>query len=135
MKLMIDGKLWKESDLINDYLKKKYPTKLQWRRVHVGPLPDTEDARFYKVTQRWADAIVFDAEAEEIIIIEAKLRTDAGAIGQLELYAELFPTTPQFNSLRTKQIRKVFLCPDTDIGLIELCSKKNIDYVVWPSRD
>ncbi len=86
----------------------------------------------YIVTLRWADAIVYDNEKDEIIIIEAKLRADSGAIGQLKLYEKLFRSTPEFEFFKDKPIRKVFLTPQADLALAELTSAENIDYVVWP---
>ena len=132
MVILIEGKKWKESDLVNNYLWEMYRGKLQWRRVRLGVVPNKQFARMYSVTLRWADAIVYDAEKGEVIIIEAKLTTNAGAIGQLELYREQFLVTPEFSALRDKKIRLVFLCPILDAALAELCTKKAIDYVIWP---
>ena len=119
----------KESQMVHKWLLKNYPTALQWKRVRLGPLPDTKEARMYMVTQRWADAIfIHDGYVN---IVEAKLKPDAGAFGQLDLYASLFPQTPEFTQYRNWPIQKIFLCPVLDVGLVELASKKGIKYVVY----
>ena len=120
----------RETDLLNNYLWENHREDLQWRRVRLGVVPTKEMARQYMVLLRWADAVVI--HNNEVLIIEAKLRPQPGAIGQLELYQELFPQTPEFSAYKNHRIRLVFLTQFPDVDLAQLCSKKGIDYVIWP---
>ncbi len=132
MVILLEGKVWKESTLLINYLWENWRDYLQWRRVRLGILPSHELAKMYMVTLRWADAIVWDHVNDELVLIEAKLRTDSGAVGQLKLYKELLKRTPEFSQYAGKRIRLVFLCPTLDMNLAQLCSKEGIDYVIWP---
>lgn len=122
----------KESELVNKFLWEKYRTNLQWRRVRLGVLPSKELSRMYMVTLRWADAIVI--HEGNVLIIEAKLSPRADAVGQLLLYEKLFKNTPEFKQYWNNPIKKVFLCPKLDTQLAELCSEKEIEYVVYDPR-
>lgn len=129
---MPDVRPIKESEMVARWLWDKYPTAVQWRRVRIGPVPFPELGRMYNVTLRWADAI-FLWEGN-VYIVEAKLRPDAGALGQLDLYAKLFRQTPEFSNYKGWPIQKVFLTRWVDVALMELCSEKGIIYAVYEEK-
>ena len=114
---------------MNAWLWEKHKTALQWRRIRLGPIPNHEMARAYKVILRWADAIFI--EDGVVNIVEAKLRPNPTAIGQLEYYKELFPATPEFEEFSEAPIQLWHLAAITDLGIAELCSKKNINFEVF----
>lgn len=116
----------KESELVNKWLWKFHPTSLQWRRVRLGITPDKEKARIYMVILRWADAVFI--EDGIVHIVEAKLRPNAGAIGQLEHYQLLFRRTPEFSSYWKYPIQLILLTNYMDLEIVELCSQKGIKY-------
>jgi len=122
----------REWKLVYEYLITKYPNKLQWRRVRVGPLLKNE--KLYGVLRRWVDAIVYDHEEDLIIIIEAKMKPEPGALSQLELYRKLFPQTPEFELYKDKPIKLVFLTTMLDKELKALAKEKGIDYVVFKPK-
>ena len=119
----------KESDLVNRYLWMNHRIDLQWRRVRLGVLPMKDLARAYLVILRWADAIV--VHDGKILIIEAKLRPEPGAIGQLEMYERLFRATPEFYTYQNWPVQLVLLTPVMDIQLVDFCASKNIMYVLF----
>jgi len=119
----------KESELVNKWVWTFHPTALQWRRVRLGVVPTKEAAREYLVILRWAD-LVF-VENGEVNIVEAKLRPNAGAIGQLEHYKELFKRTPEFQQYWNYPINLILLTPYLDLEIVALCSKKGITYENW----
>lgn len=82
----------------------------------------------YRVLLRWADAIVYRDGI--VYIIEAKLRPSPSAIGQLEMYKDLFYRTPEFSQFHSCPTELVFLTTRYDWELVEFCSKKGIKYVV-----
>lgn len=130
--LKLDEKL-KESDLVNKYLWEKHKFSLQWRRVRLGMVPTKEMARAYMVILRWADAVIYDSD--QVTIIEAKLRPNAGAIGQLEHYKDLFQRTPEFEQYWNKKINMMLLTPVFDAEIAEFCTKKGILYELYPLEE
>jgi len=120
----------KESDLVNMYLWDKHRNDLQWRRVRLGVVPTHEMSRMHSVLLRWADAIVINDG--QVLIIEAKLRPNPSAFGQLDLYAKLFRVTPEFSAYASWPIRKQFLTTFPDLALGELASDKGVDYIIYP---
>ena len=123
----------KESDLVNKWLWEFHPSSLQWRRVRLGVVPDKEIARAYMVILRWADAVF--VENGVVTIVEAKLRPNAGAIGQLEHYKMLFGRTPEFSQYWNYPINLILLANYMDLEIVELCTKKNIKYVFYQPKE
>ena len=119
----------REARLVNEWLWLNYNTKPQWHRVRLGPAFDKETARMYKVLLRWADAVVLNDN--EILIIEAKMTPEPGAISQLEFYAQEFKHTPEFSDYWDFPQRLIFLTTREDEALHALASEKNIEYVVF----
>lgn len=119
----------KESVLLSRWLAKFHRQDLQWKRVRLGIVSNPEEAKFYKVTLRWADA-VFIADGF-VNIVEAKLKPDLGVIGQLEGYKKLFPLTPEFDAYKNWPIKLIILSPFLDLTISEIASEKGIIYDVW----
>lgn len=123
----------KESELVNKWVWQFHPTALQWRRVRLGVVPGKEMAREYMVILRWAD-LVF-VENGIVHIVEAKLRPDAGAIGQLEHYKLLFSRTPEFSQYWNYPVELILLTSYMDLEIVELCSKKGIKYEFYEIKE
>lgn len=120
---------FKETDLLNAWLWQFHRTDVQWRRVRLGVLPTKALARMYMTILRWADAIFLKDGI--VHIVEAKLRPDLGAIGQLEGYEKLFKQTPEFSAYQNWPIQKILLTTMRDLNVIQLASDKEIQYVVY----
>lgn len=118
-----------EAKLVNEWLLLNFPNSLQWKRVRLGPLPDKKLAKLYSVTLRWADAIAYKDGV--VYLIEAKLKPTASALGQLLDYKVLFPDTPEFEDLKDKQIKLIFLTTRLDESLKRLYEEHNIKYEVY----
>ena len=123
----------KESVLLSRWLAKFHRQDLQWKRVRLGIVSNPEEAKFYKVTLRWADAIFIDDGF--VNIVEAKLKPDLGVIGQLEGYKKLFPLTPEFDTYKDWPIKLIILSPFLDLTISEIASEKGITYDVWKPLD
>ena len=119
----------KESILLTKWLALFHRTALQWKRVRMGQVADHDEAKYYKVILRWADAVF--VEDGVVYIVEAKLRPDLGTIGQLEGYKELFIVTPEFQQYWNYPIKMILLSAYLDLNIAELCKKKDISYEVW----
>ena len=118
-----------ESVLLTLWLAKFHRTSLQWKRVRLGVPANPAEAKFFQVALRWADAIFI--EDGFVNIVEAKLRPDLGALGQLEGYKDLFAVTPEFSRFVEWPIRMILLSPVLDVGIAEIAAKKNIIYEVF----
>jgi len=119
----------KESILLTSWLKTFHRANPQWKRVRLGIPANPEEAKLYSVLLRWADAVFLKDGI--MYIVEAKLRPDLGAIGQLEGYKELLKITPEFSAYENWPVELILLSPIMDLAIAELCSKKNIIYEVW----
>ena len=122
-----------ESVLLTRWLREFHKTKLQWKRVRLGIAGNPQEAKFFKVTLRWADAVFIDDGF--VNIVEAKLNPGPGVIGQLEGYEELFPVTPEFSAYEKWPIKLIILSPKLDFLTAQLASKKGITYEVWKPQD
>ena len=124
--------IFKESTLINEWLRAKHPDALQWTRVRVGPFHNSKNDKTFGITRRWADAIFI--EDEVVHIVEAKLKPNPGAIGQLELYEKLFRNTPEFTQYKENDIKLIFLTMSMDAAVLELTSEKGILYEIFTEK-
>lgn len=118
-----------ERRFTNEYLREFYFDKHAQVRVWLGPSFPGKEANEYMVTGRWADVIVF--EPNLITIIEAKLEPKGDAIGQLELYAQMFGQTLRFEQYWKRPIKKVLLTTRLDEHVKELAEKNHIEYVIY----
>lgn len=118
-----------ENRLLYEWCIKNYPKALQWRRVRVGPIPKSPEEKLYGVLRRWVDAVIFTGK--KVILVEAKIRPHPDAIGQLLLYNELFPKTPEFSQLKDYPRELVFLTTKEDNAVRNLCRQHNIKFVVY----
>ena len=125
--------VFKETDLLNAWLWEKHRMDVQWRRVRLGVLPTKELARMYMTILRWVDAIYLKDGV--VYIVEAKLRAEPGALGQLKLYAKLFKQTPEFDQYKEWHIQKVLLTAVMDLNMAELASDEDIEYELFTLED
>lgn len=123
----------KESILLTAWLKEFHRTSPQWKRVRLGIPANPKEAKLYSVLLRWADAIFL--EDGIMYIVETKLRPEFGAIGQLEGYRELLKVTPEFSAYKNWPIKLILVSPVLDLGIAEICTKKDIIYEVWKPLD
>jgi hypothetical protein len=119
---------YEESKLLNSFLAARWPTRPAWKRVRLGPSPAPGAGPEFEVTKRWADAVLFDGE--RIWIIEAKLKADPGAFGQLKLYRQLFKETPEFVTFQDKPIELAVVQPLYDPAFQQLGEAEGIHVFV-----
>ena len=119
----------REALLLEEWVKKTYPDKLQWFRVRLGPAVFKGEEKLYQMLRRWANAVVFTGK--EVLIIEAKMRPMPEGIAELELYRDLFPQTPEFKAFWKYPVKLIYLTTWEDKAIKGLCEKKGIEYVVY----
>lgn len=119
----------KEARFLNEWLGMTFPAALQWKRVRLGPVADKAMAALLKITLRWADAVVF--ENGTVYIIEAKLRSDLGALAQLEEYKKLFRDTPEFSALADSPVEMILLLPYAWVDLVRAAAVRGIQVRIF----
>ncbi len=119
----------RENRLVAEWLEKTHPTALQWKRVRLGPIAPGKDPKYYGILRRFADIVFKDGST--IHIVEAKMRPKPDAIGQLLLYRDLFPMTPEFSEFKDMPLRLVFLTTIEDPVVKKMAAEMGIDYAVY----
>jgi hypothetical protein len=92
----------RESRLLAEYVAATWPNALVKLHCRLGPPVTNESGQFASAQElnllggafrRWADAVI--VEPTRLIVLEAKMVGTPAVIGQLELYLELVPRTPE----------------------------------------
>lgn len=133
---MVRKKPWqigKENAMLQAWMWKFHRTDPQWRRVRLGVLPTKESNRMYMTMLRWADALYLKGGV--VNLVEAKIRPDLGAMGQLNGYAKLFRNTLEFKNYWDWPIKKILLTAGRDLNIIQMCSEEGIDYIYFPLEE
>ena len=118
--------------MLSEWLVKTQKDKRWMTRVRLGsprpevPLPtmSPEEVAMIGVWRRWADAVIL--EDDHVTIVEAAIRPDPGKISQLELYAMLFPHTPELSPWRGLPLTLILLYAIEDPATILLARQKGI---------
>ena len=115
-----------EMRMLGEYIAREYPQATVFLRLRLGVIQpvgnhgdlDPAELRFLSALARYADAVVI--LPQEIVIVEAKMRSEPGAIAQLGLYARLAPMTPDLQPYLNRPIVKELVCsvPDPVVDLL-----------------
>lgn len=119
----------REAKFVNDWLRMFHSSALQWKRVRLGPDLPGGIGKMLDVVKKYVDAIFY--ENNIVHLVEAKIRTQSAAIGQLEIYTRLFRDTPEFLQYSDKPIQGILLVPTTDIDVKNLALEKGFKYEVF----
>jgi len=122
----------REMQMLTEWLTKTQKGKRWLTRVRLGspkpeiPRPEmsVEERAMIGSWRRWADALIL--EKDKVTIIEAAIRPDPGKISQLELYAKLFPHTPEYQAWRGVPIDLILLYAIEDPATNLLAREKGI---------
>ena len=123
---------WGETRLLSEYLALTYPEDLVFERLRLGAaaplMPSAEmtpaELAMVGVFRRWADAVV--VTPEDLIIVEAKVRSSPTAIGQLTLYQTLLASTPELKPyLARRQVLELVVAVE-DPAVSRLCASNGI---------
>lgn len=112
-----------EERLVSEYMVQHHAGARHMIRVRLGPLPPeakeaiTEGlpATMYGVTRHWADAVAI--YPDRIVLIEAKIKLRADAVGQLLIYEQLLPNTPELMpyASRNHELEIIYVQGDPDV--------------------
>ena len=100
-----------ELEMVSEYVARHYPNDEARFHVRLGAptqataaqLPAGVAKAIRMAFARWADAVVITPT--ELVVVEGKMRSDAGAISQLELYGDLVPYTPELAEFTGRRTR------------------------------
>jgi len=118
--------------MITEWLAKTQRGKRWLTRVRLGsprpevPRPDMspEELAMIGSWRRWADAIIL--EDKKATIVEAAIRPEPGDISKLQLYARLFPHTPEFFPWKALPVDLILLYAIEDPATILLAREAKI---------
>jgi len=122
----------REMQMITEWLAKTQRGKRWQTRVRLGsprpevPRPDMspEERAMIGSWRRWADAIIL--ENDKVTIVEAAIRPEPGDISKLQLYARLFPHTPELEAWHGLPIHMVLLYAIEDPATILMAREAKI---------
>jgi len=127
----------REMQMLTEWLVKTQAGKRWMTRVRLGspkpeiPRPEmsVEERAMIGSWRRWADAVIL--ENDKVTIVEAAIRPDPGKIAQLELYARLFPHTPELAAWHGLPIHLVLLYAIDDPATTMLAREKGIKAIEY----
>lgn len=115
---------------VDRWLKNEHRNALTWTRPRLGEIPPGEFEGLMGVVRCYPDAIF--VEDNVVHIVEGKLEPNATGVGQLQLYAQEFPKTPEFTQFKNLPVKLIFLTTRYDSRIEELCKLADISYVIYP---
>lgn len=127
----------RETAYMAEWAKKEFPNDVVEMRARLGRAPESlenemgPDAanRRFRPFMRWADGVVL--RADQVVIIEAKLRGDPAAVAQLKYYADLFGKTFAYREHWPKPRRLVLLTPWEDPDLEDYAQRQGVEVIHW----
>ena len=127
----------REMQMLAEWVAKTQAGKRVLQRVRLGsPGPSVptatmspEEAAMVGVWRRWADAVILEDKA--VTIVEAAIRPQPGKISQLELYAMLFPHTPEMAPWHGLPLSLLLLYAIEDPATILMARQKGIQCVEY----
>jgi len=122
----------REMQMLAEWIAKTQQGKRVLQRVRLGSPSSSvptaemgpEEMAMVGVWRRWADAVIL--EDKGVTIVEAAIRPQPGKISQLELYAMLFPHTPEMEAWKGLPISLLLLYAIEDPATILLARGRGI---------
>jgi hypothetical protein len=121
----------RESRLLAEYVAATWPNALVKLHCRLGPPVTNETGQFQSQEElnllggafrRWADAVI--VEPTRVIVLEAKMVLHPAVIGQLELYLELVPRTPELAPFLDRPAVGMIVCGQPDPATVSLATRR-----------
>jgi len=127
----------REMQMLTEWLTKTQRGKRWMTRVRLGsprpevPRPDMspEELAMIGGWRRWADAIIL--EDTHVTIVEAAIRPQPGDISQIQLYARLFPHTPELKAWHGLPIDMILLYAIEDPLVVTMAREAKIQAIEY----
>lgn len=120
-------------EFVNEY----FPHDRAFFNLRMGPAPlgvvekypGIDVDRYARVWKRTCDAVV--VTKDEIVLIEGELRRPVEGLGELLVYREHIPGTPELRPHLGKRVRAILVVPIPDPTLDMLVKEHNIEIVIF----
>jgi len=127
----------RERRFIVDYVRTRYPNDRAMFNVRLGGIPAKMEgvdigglsSNIYKVFNRYVDAIVI--AQDRLLLIEAKILVDLGAVSQLEYYRSLVPQSPDLARYSALPIDLQIVTASADPSFVAFAASKGVNIVVF----
>lgn len=119
----------KETRLLNAWLDEFRPNVPKIKRCRLGMARNPEHARELKVLLKWADCVIINDGFLEIV--EAKIKPNLSAIGQLKGYEKLLRQTPEFEKYSWWPVRLILLSMFYDPEIARIAREEGIEFIVY----
>ena len=127
-----------EMRMVAEYVQRTYPQGLVFMRLRLGVMePDVgprtlspEEMAMLGVFRRWADAVV--VTQDELIVVEASIRSDSGDPSKLVLYGRLVPSTPELKAFLNRRLVLELVVAVEDPAVTALAREMGIRVRVYP---
>jgi transglutaminase-like putative cysteine protease len=122
----------KERQYVPEYVNKMYPNRVAvFYNMAVGPAPEQlklahpeTPLESFRRWRFWIDAVVI--LRDRMVLIEGKIRKVAEGLGQLQLYRDLLPQTPELQPYARLPVECRLVVARPDPRVIELASKQQV---------
>ncbi len=126
-----------ETRMLTEYLAFQYPEARVWERMRLGPLEAVggaegwteEELAMSGVFRRWADAVVL--LEDELVIVEAKMRSAPDGVAQLLLYRDLAQLTPELAPYLGRPLVLELVVAVEDPAVSRLCAQQGVRQRVY----
>jgi hypothetical protein len=117
--------------LLGEYVAATWPNGHVMMHKRLGPPITNDSGQFASAEEldlvggafrRWADAVII--EQTRLIVLEAKMVLHPAVIGQLELYLELVPKTPELAEYSQLPAVGAIVCGVSDPATAQLAARR-----------
>lgn len=120
-----------------EYVRTAYPNDRALFNVRLGAIPTDMSGvnignlspNIFKVFNRYVDALVI--KQDRLIMIEAKILLDLGAISQLQYYATIYKGTPELANYFDLPLELELVTATAEPSVVEFANQKGIRVVVF----
>lgn len=95
-------------------------------------LPGLNIDRYARVFKKTCDAVVITED--EIILIEGELRRPVEGLGELLVYRDLIPTTPELRPYLPRGIRTILVCPLADPTMSLQLQEQRVELAIFKPK-
>lgn len=127
----------RERRYVPEYVEEKYPDRVSvFYNMAVGPAPEELTKAHPEIPlthfrrwRKWVDAVVI--LTDKIILIEGKIRKPMDGLGQLLVYRDLLPDTPELRPYFPRHVEMWLVTPRPDPRIINIANSYGVNIEIW----
>jgi hypothetical protein len=127
----------RERRYIVDYVRFRYPNSPALFNLRLGGIPaklEGQDihglsSNIFKVFNRYVDAAVLAPDL--LLLIEAKILADLGAVSQLQYYASLVSSTPELAAYQELPLKLLIVTASADPSFVAFATGNNVSVEIY----